>query len=103
MPMQYKMGATPGSGGRAMGRVGGRGRFLVWLAGLAIIFSGCAAPPPTQSTAGAPDGQAAPARSSAPKTLSMASIREPTEGVVVFAGSGNILAQFGWIFHEGLT
>ena len=68
------------------------------VAGAVVLF-GCAAPPATQRQEGASDGQA----QRSPKTLRMAFIREPVDGVVLFSGSGDILRQFNWIFHTGLT
>src|SRR5437588_851385 len=93
-----KMRETIETGGFGMVKVGAR-RLLMLLAGLAIVFTGCATPPAPRTSGGnAPDAAPAPARSAAPKTLRMASIREPVEGVVFF-NSGNILGQFHWIFH----
>src|SRR5262245_35727766 len=66
------------------------------------LVSSCAAPQGPRS-AGGSEGQTQSSRPSTPKTLRMAAIREPSDGVVLFAGSGNILAQFGWMFHAGLT
>src|SRR5438045_2008538 len=77
-------------------------RILMVVAGAAVLLAGCAAPAAPRG-ASEPEGGGAPARTAAPKTLRMATIREPVDGVVIFAGSGNILAQFGWIFHAGLT
>jgi len=39
----------------------------------------------------------------APKTLRVASVREPVDGVVMFSGSGDILKQLNYVFHAGLT
>src|SRR5687767_5488296 len=79
------------------------GRVFALVVAVVVALTGCASPPNPARQATAPDGQTSTARSTAPKTLRMASIREPVDGVVIFAGAGSILAQFGWIYHAGLT
>ena len=70
-----------------------------------LLAGGCAGgqPPATPREAGPASGQAVAPIRTTPKVLRMASIREPVDGVVIFAGSGDITKQYGWIFHAGLT
>jgi len=74
--------------------VGTSGRFFAVILTVAVILTGCASPPTETRQSTNPDGQTSAARNTAPKTLRMASIREPVDGVVVFSGNGNILAFF---------
>ncbi len=74
---------------------------LPWFVVGALLLSGCAQPPGTSSRADGSGGQAA--QPSAPKTLRVASIREPVDGVVLFSGSGDILKQLNYVFHAGLS
>jgi ABC-type transport system substrate-binding protein len=71
----------------------------------AVLATACAAPttPATPGTTGSAPGEAAVPTRTTPRVLRMASIREPVEGVVLFAGTGDITRQYGWIYHAGLT
>ena len=85
--------------GRALhGALTARGLALV--AG-ALLLAACAPAAGPGSRGGGAEGQAA--QPSAPKTLRVASVREPVDGVVIFSGSGDILKQLNYVFHAGLT
>jgi peptide/nickel transport system substrate-binding protein len=77
-------------------------RLLPWLVVGALFLSACApAAPGASREAGSTGGQAA--QPTAPKTLRMAVVREPVDGIVVFSGSGDILKQLNYVFHSGLS
>lgn len=76
-------------------------RLILWLVAGALLLSGCAPSPGASSRAGGSEGQSA--QPAAPRTLRIASIREPVDGIVLFSGSGDILKQLNWVFHAGLT
>src|SRR5439155_13743308 len=49
------------------------------------------------------DGQKAAQPPAAPKTPRLGTLKKPTTGIAVFAGSSNMSAQHMWMFHAGLT
>jgi peptide/nickel transport system substrate-binding protein len=65
-----------------------------------LLFAGCATGP--SAPRGAQQGEITAPRTSAPKTLRIASIREPISGMV-FGGGGNAAQQTRWLFHVSLT
>src|SRR6266508_1862411 len=74
---------------------------VVSLVAGALVLAGCAQPPGGSNRAGGAEGQRT--EPAAPKTLRVASVREPVDGVVLFSGSGDILKQLNYVFHAGLT
>src|SRR5437899_1105009 len=69
------------------------------LVGATMLLAACA-PAPAQRSQTSPDA-AKPA--GPPKTLRIGSIREPVDGIALFGGNGDANAQYGPIFHAGLT
>src|SRR5713226_8046222 len=72
---------------------------LVLLISGAILGVACA----PQSAPAHSDGAAVAQPSGSPKTLRMGTLKEPSTGIAVFAGSSNMSAQHMWMFHAGLT
>src|SRR5436190_16631771 len=70
------------------------------VAGLVLVLAACAPSAPGQraQSEGRADNRAGP-----PKTLRIGSIREPVDGIALFGGTGDANAQYGPIFHAGLT
>lgn len=67
----------------------------------ALLLVGCASTP-TASRGGDQASVTGAPRASAPKTLRMASIREPISGMI-YGGGGNAAQQTRWLFHVSLT
>ena len=76
------------------------GRAVSLVAGV-LVLAACA--PSTGPSSRSAGSEAQPAQPTAPKTLRVASVREPVDGVVMFSGSGDILKQLNYVFHAGLT
>jgi len=74
-------------------------RALAVVAGGMIIIAGCAPAPSASRT----DSRAAAGPAGAPKTLRIASVREPVDGIALFGGSGDANSQHTSVFHAGLT
>src|SRR5438309_8264094 len=70
------------------------------VVGAALMVGACA--PAAPARGGQNDAQASKL-ASPPKTLRIGSIREPVDGIALFGGSGDANAQYGPIFHAGLT
>lgn len=75
-------------------------RVLTLLVGALVVVAGCAPTPPAQRTAGGAD----PVKPTGPpKTLRIAAVREPVEGIALFGGNGDVGFQYTSMFHAGLT
>src|SRR5207248_4462909 len=68
---------------------------------LAVLcaFVGCAPRPSTVGSANPSAEQ--PARQ--PTSITIGTIREPTQGLTLFAGTGLLTMEHAWVFHSGLT
>src|SRR6266540_3793008 len=81
-----------------------RARVEMWRASVVAVLSlasllvGCA-PQGNSRSDGGPAGQA-PAT---PKMIRVGTLKEPSTGIAMFAGSSNMSAQHIWTFHAGLT
>src|SRR5947208_8105910 len=69
------------------------------LLAIVLIVAACA-PAPAQRSQTSPD---ASKPAGPPKSLRIGSIREPVDGIALFGGTGDANAQYGPIFHAGLT
>lgn len=83
--------------------IGGTARWLVLMAGSAMLISSCATATPAPTTARGQDVAPAPATPAVLKTLRLGSAREPVAGLALFGGTGEVIQRHTWVFHVGLT
>ncbi|HEY3116711.1 MAG TPA: ABC transporter substrate-binding protein, partial [Chloroflexota bacterium] len=81
----------------ALNRRSFRTAHALTLLTLVAVLAGCA---PANSGTGGNASTQAPA---APKVLRIGTLKEPTTGIAVYAGSSNMSAQHMWMFHAGHT
>ena len=78
-----------------------RSRALALFLGSVMLLAACA-PQSAPTIARGGDTAGAPPPST-PKVLRLGTLREPSTGIALFAGSGTMAAQHAWMFHDGLA
>jgi len=79
--------------------VGALAHLFPWLLASSVLLVGACARPITSGDSTISSAQPP----SALKSITIGTIREPTQGLILFAGTGLLTMEHTWVFHTGLT